>query len=151
MSAKTYVIVFKGDVVDGHEPAAVQAQLGRLLKLDPQKVKTLFSGKQIILKQTPDKAEAVKYGKALKQIGAEVKIKVTLAETGVHSDPLAPEHDATDPAAAQPAPAAASTAEGTLDSSTITLAPNLGDQFDPIPAAEAPDLDLSEYIAYNLY
>ena len=56
MSAKTYVIVFKGDVVDGHEPAAVQAQLGRLLKLDPQKVKALFSGKQIILKRTPDKA-----------------------------------------------------------------------------------------------
>ena len=70
MSSETYAILFKGGVVDGHDPAAVQAQLARLLKLNPQKTKALFSGKQIILKKTADKAEAAKYGKALKKAGA---------------------------------------------------------------------------------
>ncbi len=67
MSTETYAIVFKGEIVEGFEAAAVQAQLAKLLKLDPAKAKALFSGKPIVLKKTADKAEAAKYGKALKK------------------------------------------------------------------------------------
>ena len=146
MSSETYAILFKGGVVDGHDPAAVQAQLARLLKLNPQKTKALFSGKQIILRKTADKAEAAKYGKALKEAGADVKIKVIQAEAGVASNPIESKHVATEPGPAQPEAPVAETAERTIDTSSITLAPNVDNLFDPIPVAEAPDLDLSEYV-----
>ena len=145
MSSETYAILFKGGVVDGHDPAAVQAQLAKLLKLNPQKTKALFSGKQIILKKTADKTEAAKYGKALKKAGADVKIRVIQAEAGVASNPIESKHVATEPGPAQPEAPVAETAERTIDTSSITLAPNVDNLFDPVPVAEAPDLDLSEY------
>ena len=80
MSTETYAIVFKGDIVEGFEAAAVQAQLAKLLKLDPNKAKALFSGKQIVLKKTADKAEAAKYGKVLKKAGADVKMRIVKSE-----------------------------------------------------------------------
>lgn len=166
MSSETYAIVFKGDVVEGQEPAAVQARLAKLLKLDPKKAKALFSGKQIVLKKTADKAEAAKYGKALKKTGADVKIRVIKADApAAPAAPAfqkaeAPVFQAADdapapafqkaeeePAAAaepEPAPAIADTTND-VDTSGITLAPNVGDLFDPQPEAETPDLDLSEY------
>ena len=180
MSTETYAIVFKGEIVEGFEAAAVQAQLAKLLKLDPNKAKALFSGKQIVLKKTADKAEAAKYGKALKKVGADVKIRIVKAEAPAapaapvfqkadapvfHAadDAPPPVFQAADPApAAEPAPAkpaaapasfeaaepaATETAEAapTVDTSGISLAPNVGDLFDPEPAADAPELDLSEY------
>lgn len=80
MSGETYAIVFKGEVVEGFDAATVQAQLSKLLKADAKKTAALFSGKQIVLKKTADKAEAARYGKALKKVGADVKIKVIKAE-----------------------------------------------------------------------
>jgi len=180
MSTETYAIVFKGEVVEGFEAAAVQAQLAKLLKLDPAKAKALFSGKPIVLKKTADKAEAAKYGKALKKVGADVKLRIVKAEAP--AEPAAPVfqkadapvfHAADDapspvfqkaepeteaesalatpaaaPASAEaPAPAAAATAEATetVDTSGMSLAPNIGDLFDPEPEAAAPELDLSDY------
>ena len=178
MSTETYAIVFKGEIVEGFEAAAVQAQLAKLLKLDPAKAKALFSGKPIVLKKTADKAEAAKYGKALKKVGADVKLRIVKAEAP--AEPAAPVfqkadapvfHAADDapppvfqkaepeaePATATPAaapasfeaaaPAAAEAAEAkeAVDTSRMSLAPNVGDLFDPEPAAAAPELDLSEY------
>ncbi|MGB0693941.1 MAG: hypothetical protein ACPGPD_14565, partial [Pseudomonadales bacterium] len=88
MSTETYAIVFKGEIVEGFEAAAVQAQLAKLLKLDPAKAKALFSGKPIVLKKTADKAEAAKYGKALKKVGADVKLRIVKAEAP--AEPAAP-------------------------------------------------------------
>lgn len=76
MSTDTYAIVFRGETVEGFDAAAVQAQLAKLLKLDANKAQALFSGKQIVLKKTTDKMEAAKYGKALKKVGADVKVRV---------------------------------------------------------------------------
>jgi hypothetical protein len=76
MSTETYAIVFRGETVEGFEAATVQAQLAKLLKLDPKKAQALFSGKQVVLKKTADKMEATRYGKALKKVGADVKIRV---------------------------------------------------------------------------
>ncbi|MFT7221027.1 MAG: hypothetical protein ACI8Z1_002648 [Candidatus Azotimanducaceae bacterium] len=68
--------MFKGDIVEGFDSASVQAHLSKLLKIDAKKTASLFSGKQIVLKKTADKAAAAKYGKALKKVGADVKIKI---------------------------------------------------------------------------
>ena len=141
MSAEAYTIVFNGDLIDGHEPAEVQARLASLLKLDLEKVKTLFSGKRVILKRTHDKSEAVKYAKALKRVGADVKVKVTQASPAVDSDRRTAKLEAANPAATMLEGAAASR----TDSSAISLAPNVGALFDPIPATPAPDLNLGQY------
>lgn len=87
----TYAIVFKGEIVDGFDGAKVQAQLSKALKTDAKKTAALFSGKQIVLKKTVDKAEAAKYGKALKKLGADVKIKIIKAQAAA---PVSPKLDA---------------------------------------------------------
>ncbi|MDA0979039.1 MAG: hypothetical protein O3B72_10795, partial [Proteobacteria bacterium] len=163
MSTETYAIVFKGDVVEGFEKPAVQAQLAKLLKLDAAKAGALFSGKQIVLKKTADKAEAAKYGKALKKIGADIKVRVIRQEAApapaqpafekAEAPVFQPAEDApafqaatperaARPRATEPKPVTENPASS-VDTSGITLAPNEGDLFDPPPPAEAPEIDTS--------
>ena len=143
MSGETYAIVFNGGIVEGFAADTVKAQLAKLLKTDAKKTSALFSGKQIVLKKTTDRAEAAKYGKALKKVGADVKIRIIKA--GATAAPAKP-------TAAPPKPAAALAAETpsepeapVIDTSGISLAPNEGDLFDPVPRAVAPEIDLSSF------
>jgi hypothetical protein len=136
MSGETYAIVFNGGIVEGFAADTVKAQLAKLLKTDAKKTSALFSGKQIVLKKTTDRAEAAKYGKALKKVGADVKIRIIKAGA----------------TAAPPKPAAALAAETpsepeapVIDTSGISLAPNEGDLFDPVPRAVTPEIDLSSF------
>ncbi len=173
MSAETYAIVFKGDIVAGFEAATVKAQLSKLLKLDEKKAAALFSGKQIVLKKTTDKTAAAKYGKALKKVGADVKIKIVRSDAATPAakpaakpttrpkapdaaqapaapvfqkaeEPVFQKADDAPPPAFQAAEDEAPAAEA-ADTSAFTLAPNEGDLFDPQPDPESPALDLSEY------
>ena len=135
MSGETYAIVFNGGIVEGFTADTVKAQLAKLLKTDAKKTAALFSGKQIILKKTTDRAEAAKYGKALKKVGADVKvriIKASAAPTG---------------ADVKPAPAVTPTGPETpaIDTAGMSLAPNEGDLFDPVPSAVTPEIDLSSF------
>ena len=143
MSGETYAIVFNGGIVEGFAADTVKAQLAKLLKTDAKKTSALFSGKQIVLKKTTDRAEAAKYGKALKKVGADVKIRIIKA--GATAAPAKP-------TAAPPKPAAALAAETpsepeapAIDTSGISLAPNEGDLFDPVPRAVIPEIDLSSF------
>jgi hypothetical protein len=136
MSGETYAIVFNGGIVEGFAADTVKAQLAKLLKTDAKKTSALFSGKQIVLKKTTDRAEAAKYGKALKKVGADVKIRIIKAGA----------------TAAPPKPAAALAVETpsepeapVIDTSGISLAPNEGDLFDPVPRAVTPEIDLSSF------
>ena len=79
MSGEIYAIVFKGAIVEGFTADAVKSQLAKLLKTDIEKTAALFSGKQIVLKKTTDRAEATRYGKALRKVGADVGIRVVKA------------------------------------------------------------------------
>ncbi|MBO6556877.1 MAG: hypothetical protein JJ921_10355 [Pseudomonadales bacterium] len=163
MSGETYAIVFKGEVVDGFDAAAVRAQLSKLLKADTKKTAALFSGKQIVLKKTADKAEAAKYGRALKKVGADVKIKVIKAEAPVQPAPPkfeqaeAPVFQKADPPqfqkaddappspfqAADPEPVAENT-DPNVPVPDFTLAPNEGDLFEPQPEQAAVEVDISD-------
>ena len=171
MSGETYAIVFNGGIVEGFAADTVKAQLAKLLKTDAKKTAALFSGKQIVLKKTTDRAEAAKYGKALKKVGADVKIRIIKAgATAAPAKPAAaliksaaaPTKPAAaltkraaappKPAAAPPKPAAALAAEtpaepeaAVIDTSGISLAPNEGDLFDPVPRAVIPEIDLSSF------
>jgi hypothetical protein len=157
MSGETYAIVFNGGIVEGFAADTVKAQLAKLLKTDAKKTAALFSGKQIVLKKTTDRAEAAKYGKALKKVGADVKIRIIKA--GATTAPPKPAAALTKPAAALiksaaalSKPAAARAAETpaepkapVIDTSGISLAPNEGDLFDPVPRAVIPEIDLSRF------
>ena len=173
MSDETYAIVFKGEIVEGFVPETVKAQLAKLLKADAKKAAALFSGKQIVLKRTTDRAEAAKYGKALKKVGADVKIRIIKADAAAAPAPAKPlaapvfqkaeapvfqkaddappaqpidSTPAAKPAAAPTTPATNTTAEPetpAIDTSGITLAPNEGDLFDPVPETVSPEIDVS--------
>jgi hypothetical protein len=187
MSGETYAIVFNGGIVEGFAADTVKAQLAKLLKTDAKKTAALFSGKQIILKKTTDRAEAAKYGKALKKVGADVKIRIIKAGAAATTAPVKPAAALSKPAAAlskpaaappkpaaalpkpaaappkpaaappkpaaaPPKPAAALAAETpaepeapVIDTSGISLAPNEGDLFDPVPRAVIPEIDLSSF------
>lgn len=125
MSSVIYAIVFSGGIVDGFQKISVKAHLAQLLKADADKMAMLFSGKQIVLKRTPDKQQALKYGTALKKVGADVKIKALKVEQAT---------PASTPEAA--APEAATTGG-------LTLAPNTGNLVEPRPAPPAPEIDTS--------
>lgn len=174
MSGETYAIVFKGEIVEGFAAETVKAQLAKLLKADAEKAAALFSGKQIVLKKTTDRAEAAKYGKALKKVGADVKIRIIKADaaaapaTAKPKLPAAPvfqkaeapafqkadDAPAFQPADPEPAPKpAVAAAEKTapqpeapvVNISGITLAPNEGDLFDPVPEVATTEIDLSNF------
>ena len=173
MSGETYAIVFNGGIVEGFAADTVKAQLAKLLKTDAKKTSALFSGKQIVLKKTTDRAEAAKYGKALKKVGADVKIRIIKAGAAATAAPVKPAAALSKPAAAlskpaaalskpaaalskpaaaPPKPAAALAAETpaepeapVIDTSGISLAPNEGDLFDPVPRAVIPEIDLSSF------
>lgn len=140
MSEVTYAIVFSGGIIDGHQPISVKAHMARMLKADADKMATLFSGKQIVLKRTPDKQQAIKIGTALKKIGADVKIKA------VKSKPAAQPAEPTTAPSSSPEPATrAIAAPGTGGGTTLSLAPNEGNIVEPSPAPEAPPIDLSGF------
>jgi hypothetical protein len=132
MANVIYAIVFKGEIVEGFKPISVKAHMAKLLKADIEKMKVLFSGKQIVIKRTVDKQEAVKYGNALKKIGADVKVKVIKTKDTV-AQPATPRP--TDTPSTNPVPA--------VVTSGLSLAPNEGNIVEPSAPAPAPDLDLS--------
>lgn len=132
MSGVIYAIVFSGGIVDGFQPISVKAHLAKMLKADPEKMKVLFSGKQVVLKRTPDKEQAIKYGTALKKVGADVKIKAVKAPDKPTEQPKA-------------VPAATAAAPVAVDTSSLSLAPNEGNIVEPSAPPPTPNLDLSEY------
>jgi hypothetical protein len=145
MSGETYAIVFNGGIVEGFAAATVKAQLAKLLKTDAKKTAALFSGKQIVLKKTTDRAEAAKYGKALKKVGADVKIRIIKTGAGATAAPAKPAAAPVKPAAAPAAETPPEPEAPVIDTSGISLAPNEGDLFDPVPRAVIPEIDLSSF------
>ncbi|XOV89914.1 MAG: hypothetical protein ACFHX7_08500 [Pseudomonadota bacterium] len=120
MSSVIYAIVFSGEIVEGFQKISVKAHMAKMLKADVEKMATLFSGKQVVLKRTNDKQEALKYGSALKKVGADVKIKAIKSE----------------------APLAAK-APATTETGGLTLAPNEGYLVEPKPAPPPPAVNIS--------
>ncbi|MBQ75755.1 MAG: hypothetical protein CMQ20_12145 [Gammaproteobacteria bacterium] len=134
MSSVIYAIVFKGELVEGFKPISVKAHMAKLLKADGDKMKALFSGKQIVIKRTADKKEAAKYGSALKKIGADVKVRV------IKSDAPLPEKKVQQ---AEPKATPATESPAVVDISAISLAPNEGNLIEPSAPPPPPDVDIS--------
>ena len=50
MSTATYKVVFHGRLVDGYSKDTVKSNLANALKLAPQQLAELFSGKEVVIK-----------------------------------------------------------------------------------------------------
>lgn len=74
MSAPEFDIIFRGDIVFGHQLAEVKAKLQQLFKADAAKVDALFTGRPVPLKRNLDEATANKYRDALIKAGAMVEV-----------------------------------------------------------------------------
>jgi len=74
MSDQEFDIIFRGDIVFGHQLADVKVRLQQLFKADSAKIEALFSGRPVPLKRGLDKASAEKYKEALGKAGAQVDI-----------------------------------------------------------------------------
>lgn len=81
-----YSIIFRGDILPGHQLTEVRQRMAQLFKLDDAKLATVFSGKPVVLKKDCDLATAEKMKAVLNKAGAEVEIKSGSPTTA----PLAP-------------------------------------------------------------
>lgn len=137
-----YDILFAGQLLAGHELAAVRARLGQLFKADDATLDKLFSGKPQVLKRNCDKGTALQYKKALEGAGAQVVVR--------HSD--TPDAAAANPATgAAGRPDAGSPDAGSPDAGALVLEPAGRDVLRPDERAgpiaatvSAPALELAE-------
>lgn len=161
MSSVIYAIVFSGEILDGHEIISVKAHLAKMLKVNPEQLSKLFSGNRVVLKKTPDKELAIKYGTALKKVGADVKVKVikpdaaATAAPAIATAPTAPKASPQSQAIPAPKPRAANPASSQAAAiptptaappatTNLSVVPNDGNIFDAKPEAPRLDIDLSE-------
>lgn len=74
MSNSEFDIIFRGDIVFGHQLADVKLRLQQLFKADAAKIDALFTGRPVPLKRNLDEATANKYRDALLKSGAMVEV-----------------------------------------------------------------------------
>ncbi len=83
MSDALYKVVFRGKIIEGHDAELVRQNVAKLLKLPPEQIDTIFSGKTVVLKKDADEATAQKYDIALKKAGALIEIVPMTAPTAI--------------------------------------------------------------------
>ena len=139
-----YVVVFNGEVLEGFQPVSVKAHMAKMLKADATKMTAMFSGKSVVLKRTPDKEIAAKYGKALKKVGADVKVRIIKVPAAQAAARPATPSGTGAPVAQRPAPQtqSASTTPA-VPAGNLSLAPNEGNLFEPLPVPEPVEVDIS--------
>lgn len=82
-----YDVVFEGKIRDGADLGEVKENLGRLFKIDADKVEKLFTGSRVVLKSGVDRATADRYQASLAKAGAIVTLEPLALEATI----LAPE------------------------------------------------------------
>lgn len=73
--ATEYRVVFAGAVLDGHKVEEVRQTAGKRLKVTPEQLIRLFSGKPVVLKKGLDMSAAEKYVGELNNIGMKVRVE----------------------------------------------------------------------------
>ena len=124
MSLPQFDIIFRGDIVFGHQLAEVKARLQQLFKADAAKIDGLFTGRPVPLKRNLDEASANKYRDALIKAGAMVEV--------------CPSDASPANAAAKPAPVARRVAEAQAPTQASIPSPAPIPTPIPIPTKAAP-------------
>lgn len=105
-----YDVSFAGECLEGHEPGAVRAALGKLFNADEATLLRLFSGRRQRIKKSCDSATAKKYQQAMTAAGA----RAIITRGDAHADAAVGQEKAPPPLAEQLTPG---------DTSALTLAP----------------------------
>lgn len=92
-------LVFRGECLEGYDPAAVRATLAKALKLDQRRADRLFSGRRIVVRRNVDVVAAHRYIAKFAMMGAVLQAE---PQEGVSEEPPAP----LPPPAPPPPPAA---------------------------------------------
>lgn len=148
MAGVTYAIVFKGEILPDYQIISVKAHVAKMMKASPELMAKLFSGNPVVIKRTADKTEALKYGQAFKKIGAQVSIRAikgkpgTAAAAAPKAQPAAAAR-ATPAAAAAATPAATNTEATNTEGDGLSIVETTGNLFDPAPAPEPVQVDIS--------
>ncbi len=74
MSNDLFDIVFRGDILPGHQLVEVKQRLAQLFKADETRINALFAGGAVPLKRNLDRAAAEKYQAVLRKAGADVQV-----------------------------------------------------------------------------
>ncbi len=74
MSESSFDIIFRGDIVMGHQLVEVKQRLQQLFKTDAAKIDALFTGRPVPLKRNLDEVTANKYRDVLIKAGALVQV-----------------------------------------------------------------------------
>jgi len=73
--AALYDVIFEGKVVTGKDLESVKEAMGDLLKMGPEGIERIFSGRPILLKNGVKVSTAERYKKAIEAAGAVCSIK----------------------------------------------------------------------------
>jgi len=74
MSDERFDIIFRGDILPGHQLVEVKARLKQLFKADDERINALFGGGVTPLKRNLEKAAAEKYQSVLSAAGADIQV-----------------------------------------------------------------------------
>lgn len=105
MSSANCKVIFRGKIAPDHNEADVRAALGKRLRLAPERVEALFTGKPVVIKRDIDTATAE-------------KIRCTFAEAGAICEISGP--NASEPAATSSAPPSATESTATASGAAVS-------------------------------
>ncbi len=80
MTEETYRLVFKGEILKGHDPETVKKNVAKIFKKDVSGIKHLFTGKKTVLKKDVDYQTAKKFHEMFKSAGARLIVQKTDSE-----------------------------------------------------------------------
>lgn len=123
MTEPVYHLVFRGEVLDGHDRSAVARRLMALLKIDAPKVRALFSGDPVVLKRAVPKAVAARYQAAFREAGARLRVAPVQAEAPTAAKPSLAERLAAEEVAPSAPPAEASRSQPAEAAADAAAAP----------------------------
>jgi hypothetical protein len=84
----TYQLVFRGEVIEGQHPAVVRKRLAMALKLDDERVQTLFTGNSVVIRKSVDHETAAKFQAVFKKAGARLRVlTIAAVDTAASLEP----------------------------------------------------------------
>ena len=75
-----YRLVFKGEILPGHEPDEVRQKLLGMLRMGPEKAERVFSGRPIVIKKGLDADQAQRYRRKLASMGIGIRVEAQVTE-----------------------------------------------------------------------
>lgn len=75
MTSTPAQLVFRGEVLDGFDPAKVRQQLGEQLQLDPARLDHLFSGRRVVIKRSIEREQGLRHVQQFARLGARLMLE----------------------------------------------------------------------------